>query len=98
MHIMLLLGSLFFGSRLQLLFSIGCFSSFCTRSYDNAAMESFFDKLKSECVNRTQFHHQAQARLAIFEYLECFYVRSVQPKLAFSSEGMAGKDMNLDNS
>src|SRR5215472_35720 len=30
---MLLLGSLFFGSSLLLLFSIGCFSSFCTRSY-----------------------------------------------------------------
>ena len=41
--------------------------------YDNAAMESFFDKLKSECVNRTQFHNHAQARSAIFEYLECFY-------------------------
>jgi putative transposase len=41
--------------------------------YDNAAMESFFDKLKTECVNRTQFHNQAQARSAIFEYLECFY-------------------------
>lgn len=41
--------------------------------YDNAAMESFFDKLKSECVNRTQFHTHAQARSAIFEYLECWY-------------------------
>jgi putative transposase len=41
--------------------------------YDNAAMEAFFDKLKSECVNRTQFHTQSQARSAIFEYLECWY-------------------------
>jgi len=41
--------------------------------YDNAAMESFFDTLKSECVDRTQFHTQVQARSAIFEYLECFY-------------------------
>ena len=41
--------------------------------YDNAAMESFFDKLKSECVNRTHFQTQAQARSAIFEYLECWY-------------------------
>ncbi len=41
--------------------------------YDNAAMESFFDSLKSECVDRTLFHTQAQARTAIFEYLECFY-------------------------
>jgi putative transposase len=41
--------------------------------YDNAAMESFFDTLKSECVNRTHFATQAQARSAIFEYLECWY-------------------------
>ena len=41
--------------------------------YDNAAMESFFDTLKSECVNQTHFFTQAQARSALFEYLECFY-------------------------
>jgi len=41
--------------------------------YDHAAMEAFFDKLKSECVDRTHFQNQAQARSAIFEYLECFY-------------------------
>jgi putative transposase len=41
--------------------------------YDNAAMESFFDSLKSECVHRTHFQNQAQARSAIFEYLECWY-------------------------
>jgi putative transposase len=41
--------------------------------YDNAAMESFFDSLKCECVDRTHFHNQAQARSAIFEYLECWY-------------------------
>jgi putative transposase len=41
--------------------------------YDNAAMESFFDTLKSECVSRTHFSNQSQARSTIFEYLECFY-------------------------
>jgi len=41
--------------------------------YDNAAMESFFDTLKSECVARTHFVSLVQARSAIFEYLECFY-------------------------
>lgn len=41
--------------------------------YDNAAMESFFDTLKSECVQRTHFVTQTQARSTIFEYLECFY-------------------------
>ena len=37
-------------------------------------------------------------KLLFFFYIEVYYVRSVQPKLALTSEGMAGKDMNLDNS
>jgi putative transposase len=41
--------------------------------YDNAVMESFFDTLKSECVERTHFLNLTQAKSAIFEYLECFY-------------------------
>jgi transposase InsO family protein len=41
--------------------------------YDNAVMESFFDTLKSECVERTHFVSRAQARATIFEFLECFY-------------------------
>lgn len=44
--------------------------------YDHAAMESFFDTLPSVCVNRTQFYTHAQARSAIFAYLECRYNRS----------------------
>ena len=66
--------------------------------YDNAAMESFFASLTKECTDRTRFKTRQEARSAIFEYLECFYVRSVQPKLAFTSEGMAGKGITLDNS
>jgi len=31
-----------------------------------------FDTLKSECVERIHFVSRAQARAAIFEYLECF--------------------------
>lgn len=41
--------------------------------YENAARESFFDTLKSACVSRMHFSTQAQARSAIFEYLECWY-------------------------
>lgn len=41
--------------------------------YDNAAMESFFDSLKSECVSRAHFLTHAQARSAIFDSLECWY-------------------------
>ena len=66
--------------------------------YDNAAMESFFASLTKECTDRVRFQTRPEARSAIFEYLECFYVRSVQPKLAPPSEGMAGKETNLDNS
>ena len=66
--------------------------------YDNAAMEAFFATLTKECTGRVRFQTRQEARSAIFEYLECFYVRSVQPKLAPPSEGMADKDMNLDNS
>src|SRR5581483_2584649 len=40
---------------------------------DNAAMESFFDTLTRECVNRMTFETYRQARSAIFAYLECFY-------------------------
>lgn len=43
--------------------------------YDNAAMESFFSTLKSECVERCTFPDRQEARLVIFEYIECFYNR-----------------------
>ena len=43
--------------------------------YDNAAMESFFSTLKGECVDRQQFQTRQEARLTIFEYIECFYNR-----------------------
>lgn len=43
--------------------------------YDNAAMESFFSTLKGECVDRKSFQTRQEARLVIFEYIECFYNR-----------------------
>lgn len=42
--------------------------------YDNAAMESFFSTLKTECAGG-QFESQVQARTAIFEYIEVWYNR-----------------------
>jgi transposase InsO family protein len=42
--------------------------------YDNAAMESFFSTLKTECAH-TQFASRAQARTTIFEYIEGWYNR-----------------------
>ena len=43
--------------------------------YDNAAMESFWGKLKTELVHRRQFASPAEARTAIFEHVEVFYNR-----------------------
>jgi transposase InsO family protein len=43
--------------------------------YDNAVVESFFATLKTELIHRYQFHRRAQARTAIFAYLEGFYNR-----------------------
>jgi putative transposase len=43
--------------------------------YDNAAMESFFSSLKAECATH-QFATRAQARCAIFEYIEGWYNRT----------------------
>jgi putative transposase len=42
---------------------------------DNAAMESFFSTLTGECVDRHEFQSRQEARLVIFEYIECFYNR-----------------------
>ena len=43
--------------------------------YDNAAMESFWSTLKLELVYRRAFQTRAEARLAIFEFIEAFYNR-----------------------
>ena len=42
--------------------------------YDNAVVESFFATLKTECVTH-QFATRAQARTAIFEFIEVWYNR-----------------------
>lgn len=42
--------------------------------FDNAAMESFFSTLKTECATG-QFATRAQARTTIFEYIEAWYNR-----------------------
>src|SRR4051812_30211528 len=40
---------------------------------DNAPMESFFASLKAERVHEAQFRTRAEARAAVFEYIEVFY-------------------------
>jgi len=43
--------------------------------WDNAVAESFFASLKLELVYQVQWRTRAEARTAIFEYLEYFYNR-----------------------
>jgi transposase InsO family protein len=42
-------------------------------TYDNAVAESFFSNMKNELVHHCDFRSREQARMAIFEYIECFY-------------------------
>ena len=42
---------------------------------DNAPMESFFASLKTERVHEARFRTRADARAAVFEYIEVFYNR-----------------------
>jgi transposase InsO family protein len=43
--------------------------------WDNAPMESFFASLKKELVHGAEFATRAEARAAVFEYIEVFYNR-----------------------
>ena len=43
--------------------------------YDNAPMESFWGKLKTEWLHGKSFNTREQAKQAIFEYIELFYNR-----------------------
>src|SRR3954454_23814776 len=42
---------------------------------DNAPMESFLAALKTERVHKARFRTRAEARAAVFEYIEVFYNR-----------------------
>jgi transposase InsO family protein len=44
--------------------------------YDNGAMEAFWSTMKNEMVYRRRFLTRAQARSAIFDYVEGFYNRT----------------------
>jgi transposase InsO family protein len=43
--------------------------------YDNAPMESFWGKLKTEWLNDRKFKTRAEAKKAVFDYSEVFYNR-----------------------
>lgn len=42
-------------------------------AYDNAVAESFFSNLKNEWVHHHDFKTREEAKLALFDYIECFY-------------------------
>lgn len=44
-------------------------------AYDNAMAESFFATLEREVLNRRKFRSQAEARMALFEWIEGWYNR-----------------------
>jgi putative transposase len=52
-------------------------------AYDNAMAESFFATLEREVINRRSFRSQAEARMAIFTWLEGWY----NPRRRHSSLG-----------
>ena len=52
-------------------------------AYDNAMCESFFATLECELLDRCRFKTQAEARIAVFEFIEGFY----NPRRRHSSLG-----------
>ena len=41
--------------------------------FDNAMAESFFASLETELIDRSSWRTRAEARLAVFDYIEVFY-------------------------
>ncbi len=52
---------------------ISCSMSRRGNCWDNAAMESFFHSMKTECVNHENFKTRDEAKKTIFDYIEVFY-------------------------
>jgi putative transposase len=42
-------------------------------AYDNAMAEAFFATLECELLDRRRFRSQAEARMAVFQFIEGFY-------------------------
>jgi transposase InsO family protein len=69
-------GSQYASEHYQLLLAkhgIACSMSRRGNCWDNAPMESFFASLKKELVHDAGFATRAEARAALFEYIEVFY-------------------------
>ena len=65
------------GDYRDLLHSNGIVCSMSRRAncWDNAVAESFFSTLKTELVGGRVYLTRKEAKLAVFEYIECFYNR-----------------------
>jgi transposase InsO family protein len=69
-------GSQYASEHYQLLLAkhgITCSMSRRADCWDNAPMESFFASLRKELIHGADFATRAEARAAIFEYIEVFY-------------------------
>lgn len=54
--------------------------------YDNAFMESFFSRLKTELIGKDQFLSVEDARSALFEYIEMYYnTQRIHSSLGYKS-------------
>jgi putative transposase len=42
-------------------------------AYDNPMCESFFATLETELIERKRFRNQAEARMAVFDFVEAWY-------------------------
>ncbi|MEO0819139.1 MAG: IS3 family transposase [Pseudomonadota bacterium] len=63
---------------------------------DTAPMESFFGSLKTELVHRTRFQTRADARRALFEYIEIFYNRRRRhSSIGYRTPAQARMDMAM---
>ena len=64
--------SIAFGQHLR---EAGLLASMGSRgdAYDNALCESFLASLECELLDRTSFVDRAAARMAVFDYIECWY-------------------------
>ena len=59
--------------RLMVDNGVTCSMSRSGNCWDNAAMESFFSSLKTERIGKKVYRSRAQAKAAVFDYIECFY-------------------------
>lgn len=71
-------GSQYAGDNFQKL--LGVYGITCSMSrkgdcWDNAAMESFFHTLKTECIHHERYKTRDEAKKSVFDYIEVFYNR-----------------------